>query len=173
MRATGEAVDVAVVRWPAEATARALLACEGRPRVLVVAAGAAAPALLDDLEDWLHDPVDPVELLTRTDALRRRAAARAIAPLLDDDGLLHVGGRWVSIPDAQLPIVRLLLDRFGQLVRTEDLIAVYTAAGGTDNPSSIRTAMVRLRDRVAHVGLSLRVARRRGVVLELAPVDSG
>lgn len=159
--------DVAVVRWPDEAAARTLLADAGKPRVLVVSADAPAPAGLDELEDWLREPVDPVELVARTDALRRRLAARALVPMLDDDGLLHVGHRWVSIPDTQLPLVRLLLARMGQLVRTEEVVAAYAAAGGTDNPTSIRTAITRMRARVATVGLSIRVARERGVVLEV------
>ena len=173
VRAFDATVDVTVVRWPAEATARTLLAQAGRARVLVVAADAAAPAPIDDLEDWLRDPVDPVELVARSDALRRRVTARATAPYLDADGLLHVGDRWVSISDAQLPMLRLLLERFGQLVRTEELVEVYAAAGGTDNPSSIRTAIVRVRSRLASVGLELRAARQRGVVLEVASEGGG
>lgn len=173
MRAPDISVDVAVVRWPADAAARTLLAHEGKPRVLLIAADAAAPTPLDDLEDWLHDPVDPVELLTRTDALRRRAAARAAAPRLDDDGLLHFDGRWVVIPDSQLPMVRLLVARFGQLVRTEELAAAYIEAGGTKNRSSIRTAIMRVRARAAEVGLALEAARQRGVVLEVAPGARG
>lgn len=173
MRAPDTTVDVAVIRWPADVAARTLLVNERKPRVLVVDADASAPAPLDDLEDWLHDPVDPVELLARTDALRRRAAARAAAPRLDDDGLLHFDGRWVVIPDAQLPMVRLLVSRFGQLVRTDELEAAYTEAGGTNNRSSIRTAIMRVRSRVAEVGLALEAARRRGVVLEVAPPAGG
>ena len=169
VRAFASTVDVAVVRWPAEAIARTLLAQAGRPRVLVVATDATAPPPIDDLEDWLRDPVDPVELVARSDALRRRVEVRATVPHLDDDGLLHVGDRWVSISDAQLSLLRILLERFGQLVRTEELVEAYTAAGGTDNPSSIRTAIVRLRSRLASVGLTLRAARQRGVVLEAAP----
>jgi hypothetical protein len=173
VRAFDAPADVTVIRWPAEATARTLLVKEGRPRVLVVAPEATAPPPIDDLEDWLRDPVDPVELVARTEALRRHVTARAVVPWLDDDGLLHVGDRWVSISDAQLPMIRLLLDRFGQLVRTEELVAAYTAAGGTDNPTSIRTAIVRARARVASVGLDLRGARQRGVVLELASNEEG
>jgi DNA-binding response OmpR family regulator len=168
---TNDATEVAVVRWRAEAVARTLLAREGKPRVLVVSSGAAAPAPVADLEDWLRDPVDPVELLARSEALRRRVAARVVAPWLDDDGLLHHEDRWVSIPDSQLPMVELLVARFGQLVRTDELAAAYTAAGGSENRSSIRTAIVRVRSRVSAVGLSLRAARQRGVVLEANASD--
>jgi hypothetical protein len=160
-------VEIAIVRWPVDAAARTLLAGEGRPRLLVVAADAPAPAPLDDLEDWVRDPIDPAELLARSDVLRRRVESREVTPWLDDDGLLHHGDRWVAIPDAQVPMVRLLVERFGQLVRTEELAAVYIAAGGTENRSSIRTAIMRVRLRVTDVGLALERARRRGVVLQV------
>jgi hypothetical protein len=162
------AVEVAVLRWPDDAAVRTLLADAGRPRVLVVAVGTMAPVPADDLEDWLRDPVDQVELLTRTAALRRRALARerARAPWLDGDGLLHHGERWVAVPDAQLPIVALLVASFEQLVRTDDLARAYVQAGGTGNRSSIRTAIMRVRARVAEVGLTLQVAHRRGFVLQ-------
>jgi hypothetical protein len=168
VRVSEHSVEVTVVRWPAEAATRTLLARDGRPRVLLVAGDAAAPPALDDLEDWLREPVDPVELLARTDALRRRAAAQKTAPRLDDDGLLRFDGRWVVIPDAQLPLVRLLVERFGQLVRNDELAEAYIAAGGTGNRSSIRTAITRIRVRVADVGLALESARHRGVVLDVA-----
>jgi hypothetical protein len=165
--------DVVVVRWPAEATTRTLLAREGRARVLLVAAECPAPHPIDDLEDWLRDPADPVELVARTDALRRRAATRESVPVIDEHGLLHFDDRWVAVSDAQLPIIRLLVERFGQLVRHEELFAAYIAAGGTENTSSIRTALTRVRYRVAQVGLSLESARQRGVVLDVARRNGG
>lgn len=156
------------MRWPADAFTRTQLARDGRPRVLVVAPDAAAPAPMGDLEDWLREPVDPVELLTRTDALRRRVATRDLLPVLDQDGLLHFAGRWVAISDAQLPIVRLLVTRFGQLVLHDELFAAYIAAGGSQNTSSIRTALTRVRNRVTDVGLTLHSARQKGVILDVA-----
>lgn len=167
-----DATEVAVVRWPDEAAARTLLAEAGRPRLLLVAAGTEAPALLDELEDWLRDPVDPAELVARSAALHERAVAQHLLPRLDDDGLLHHRGRWVAIPTAQLPMVRLLVERFGRLVRTDELVDAYVAAGGTGNRSSLRTAIMRVRGRVAEVGLMVEVARQRGVVLDVAPPDS-
>jgi hypothetical protein len=161
-------VDIAVVRWPADAAARTQLAAERTPRVLLVAPGMGVPPPVDDLEDWLREPFEPAELLARTDALRRRVSAHRHLPHLDDDGLLHFRGRWVAISDSQVPMVRLLVARFGQLVRTDELTDAYAAAGGTKNISSVRTAITRVRNRVAEVGLALEVARHRGVVLQAA-----
>lgn len=161
-------IDIAVVRWPDDDAVRTLLIAEGRPRVLVLAGDVDAPPPLDDLEDWLREPVDPVELLARSDAVRRRAADRLQVPYLDEDGLLHFADRWVAIPDSQLPMMRLLVERFGRLVRSEELAAAYAEAGGTGNGSSARTAIARMRGRVTSIGLTIEAARRRGFVLHSA-----
>jgi hypothetical protein len=173
VRVSERNVDVAVLRWPAEADARTLLAREGRPRLLLVAADCLPPPQMDDLEDWLRDPIDPVDLMTRTDALRRRVTTRDRMPVLDQHGLLHFDGRWVAISDAQLPIVQLLVDRIGELVPHDELFAAYSAAGFSTNTSSIRTALTRIRHRVATVGLCLRSARQKGVVLDIASRNDG
>lgn len=165
MRANG---DVAVVRWPDDAATRTLLAADRVPRLLLVAEDADPPSSLDDLEDWLREPVEPSDLVRRSEQLRQRATSAAARPHVDQDGLLRFDGRWVVVSDAQLPLVQLLVERFGELVRNDELLAAYVAAGGTDNRSSIRTAMMRVRRRAAEVGLQLSAVRRRGFVLEEA-----
>jgi hypothetical protein len=71
----GVEVDVAVVaevvRWPAEAGRRAELAAQGRPRVLLVEAGAVPPPLAPE-EDWLRLPAPPADLRARRTRLARR-----------------------------------------------------------------------------------------------------
>jgi DNA-binding response OmpR family regulator len=169
VRVEDDSVEVALVRWPDDAVTRTLLAEARRPRLLVVSADATAPPAVDDLEDWVRDPVDPAELLARSDALRRRVAARAAVPRLDDHGLLHHDGRWVAVSDAQLPLMRLLVARFGSLVRADELVSTYVDAGFTHNPSSIRTAIMRIRARVRPLGLVVRSVRERGVILDRGP----
>ena len=86
-------------------------------------------------------------------------------PLLDEDGLLHVGDRWVAIPDAQLAVIELLVDRYGRLVRKEALTAAYVGAGNSGREESIRSLMNRISRRVSQLGLQLHTVRGRGVVL--------
>jgi DNA-binding winged helix-turn-helix (wHTH) protein len=86
-------------------------------------------------------------------------------PLLDEDGLLRVGDRWVAIPDAQLPVVALLVDRYGRLVRRETLTAAYVEGGNSGGDSSIRSLLARVGRRVARLGLELHTVRGRGVLL--------
>lgn len=90
-----------------------------------------------------------------------------VRPTLDDDGLLRFGGRWVSIPDTQLAVAALLVRNTGRLVRTADVRRAYEGAGGSGSETSVRSAVHRLRRRMAEVGLHLRVVRDRGLVLDV------
>ena len=157
-----------MLRWPAEAGERRRLHAAGVPRLLLVADGEDPPADLDELEDWLRGPFAPTDLSARTERLRRRAREAPVRPMLDHDGLLRHRGHWVAIPDSQLVVVQLLLDRLGSLVRTDELAAAYAAGGGNPNRRAVSMLVVRLRSRLAELGLQLHVVRRRGVVLEAA-----
>ena len=88
-----------------------------------------------------------------------------LLPRLDEDGLLRVGDQWVAIPDAQLPVVALLVDRYGRLVRTEAIAAAYVEAGNSGHDASIRSVVARVAHRVARLGLKLHTVRGRGVML--------
>ena len=167
---TADPADVPIVRWPDQEPVRRRLADLRLPRLLLVPLHAEPPDVIDQLEDWLREPADPVDLVARARTLRRRAARHSEAPaVLDDDGLLRLGDRWVAIPDAQLPLVRLLLARFDTLVRTEELTEAYVATGGSGHASSIKTVVARLASRFADVGLALTTVRGRGVVLSHRP----
>lgn len=91
----------------------------------------------------------------------------AAVPYVDDGGLLRLGGSWVAIPDAQLPVLELLLERYDRVVRTEELAERYAEAGGSGSPGAVATMLRRLGDRVARLGLQLVTIRDRGQVLTL------
>lgn len=103
----------------------------------------------------MHDPV----------------AAPGDAAFLDESGLLRVAGRWVAIPDTQLPVVDLLLRRLGSVVRTEELLEAHRDGGGSGTAASMRPLVHRLRRRFDAVGLTLHVVRGRGVMVEPTRVE--
>jgi hypothetical protein len=158
--------DVEVLRWPTDRARRDELAAAGVPRLLVVAADVAPPDALDLTEDWIREPIDLDELLTRHAALLQRVGCADHAPVLDGDGLLWWGDQWVAVPDAQIPVVRLLVARVRQLVRREELLAAYEAEGGSANPVALKAMLGRLVKRFATVGLDLRAIRGRGYLLD-------
>ena len=156
---------VTLVRWPAEAAVRSGLAALGQPRLLLLDVGVAPPAPLDDLEDWVHWPPAPEELAARAANLRGRMTREAEPPILDGDGLLRRGDRWVAISDVQIPMIQHLLDHLGRVVRYSTIVEAYVAGGGTNRAASVRTVLSRLDGRVRPVGLEIVTIRRRGVML--------
>lgn len=165
---------VAVLRWPADAAERWRLANLRHPRLLVLDPDVAAPPAVDDLEDVIASPIDAVEMAARLDGLRLRVEGRAV-PTLDDDGLLRHQERWVSVTDAQIPVLRELIASFGALVRWEVIYDAYRTGGGASGSSAaLQSLLGRLKSKIAPLGLSLATVRGRGLVLDVAPsVDGG
>lgn len=162
-------VDVALVRWPTERAIRDALAALDRPRLLLVDVGEAPPDALDPAEDWLRWPADHDEVLLRAHHLSQRVPRAQRPPLvLDDEGMLRRGERWVSISDAQLPVVELLVTSLGRVVRFEAIVEAYSSVGGSAHPPSVRTVLSRIDARLRPLGLELSSVRRRGVVLREA-----
>ena len=161
--------EVRLLRWPAEERERQRLAALGSPRLLVLDRGQPPPEVVDDLEDWAREPVDTVELLSRRLTLRQRALIRRERPILDDDGLLRHAGRWVAVPDGQLPALRHLLENLGRVVRFESLALVCANAGVSSTNASIKSLVFRLGRRCDDVGLRLETVRGRGIILRVAP----
>lgn len=162
--------EVSLLEWPEEDELRRQLAWFGLPRVLLVAPDERPPEPLDEREDWMRTPADPIDLRARADAVRRRARpVEILVPILDEDGLLRVGTSWVALTPSQAPVVHILLENLGKVVRFDDVVAACEAAGASGHPSSVRTLVNRLSARLRAVGLDLVSVRRRGLVLTIGP----
>jgi hypothetical protein len=170
-RATSAALTsvdgVRLLPWPDEDHARDELAASGVPRILLLAADAAPPENWDELEDWVRLPLDPDELHHRARTLGRRARATD-RPWFDDDGLLRVGDRWVDLPAGPRAVVELLVARFGEVVYGDELADTYLDAGGSARESARKTMIVRVRHRLADLGLDLHNVRDSGYLLDWA-----
>jgi hypothetical protein len=170
-RATSAALTsvdgVRLLPWPGEDHARDELAAAGVPRILLLAADAAPPENWDELEDWVRLPLDPDELHHRARTLGRRARATD-RPWFDDDGLLRVGDRWVDLPAGPRAVVELLVARFREVVYGDELADTYLDAGGSARESARKTMIVRVRHRLADLGLDLHNVRDSGYLLDWA-----
>jgi two-component system OmpR family response regulator len=163
-------VEVALVHWPAEEDRREELRRAGQPRLLLVERGA-PPIPSDELEDWIRLPAEDIDLRVRVEALRRRTdAAGDAVPQLDDDGVLRVGDRWVSLPPVEARLTAALLDRFGAVVSRESL-ARSGWPGGSPGRNALDVHVLRLRRRLSPLRLAIRTVRSRGYLLER--VDGG
>ncbi|HVX19029.1 MAG TPA: winged helix-turn-helix domain-containing protein [Acidimicrobiales bacterium] len=159
-------MDVELVRFPAESERLAGLRASAVPRLLLVEGDVDPPALADDAEDWIRVPADPRDLQARLSGLAQRtAAAQAGEPVLDGDGVLRNAGRWVSLPPVEARLARALLDRYGAVVSRTTLVA----RGWPDDApgrNALDVHVLRLRRRLATVGLAIRTVRSRGYLME-------
>jgi hypothetical protein len=158
--------EVAVVRWPAERDRRDELVHLGRARLIVVAAGELPPLAPDGLEDWVRADVDPVEVYVRTERLRRRQAARAPA-VLDADGLLHRGRRWVALSRREIDVAEVMLPRPGKLVPRPEMLAAVCPEVERDDRRILDTLVRRLHRRIVPLGLAIHTVRASGFLLEM------
>jgi hypothetical protein len=173
--ARGVALDRAVpgvvtIAWPAPPDVRDAVAAAGRACLLVVPAGQPPPGHVLPLEDWIREPIDPTELELRTNELARRRRVRTQDLHVDDDGLLHLGDRWVALSPVQRSLMAPLITHVGRPVPLDEVRRSYVAAGGPDDGRPLRRALARLRDRLAEIGVELHVLSGRAVLIEAPSV---
>jgi DNA-binding winged helix-turn-helix (wHTH) protein len=165
-------VDVALLRWPAEADRRDDLSVRRVPRLLLVDADVDPPAPLDCLEDWARAGTPERDVRTRVDALGLRAAVHADhAPHLDGDGVLRYNENWVALPPVEARLASLLVQRFGAVVSRDAL----SRAGWPSTPTgrnALDVHILRLRRRLVPTELVIRTVRSRGYLLERAGMEA-
>ena len=153
------------MRWPQDAARLAALRAGASPRLLVVAAGAAPPEPnADCLEDWVRLPASDADLQIRLQALAARSHHHGRRPSLDLDGVLHYQGHSVPLPPVEHAIVSVLLERHPAVVSRDAL----TRRAWDRRPlrrNTLDVHMVRLRRRLAPLGLEIRTVRARGYLL--------
>lgn len=163
-------MDVAVLRWPSEGARREELRDARVPRVLLVE-GDAAPPDPECFEDWVRLPADEAELAARVRAVEARARAHLDrVPRIDDDGLLWFEGGWVALTPLEVRLVTVLVERFGTVVGQRAMVAAGWP-GGEARRNLLDVHMLKLRRRLAPVGLTIRTVRSRGYLLEAAGSD--
>lgn len=163
------AVDVVLLRWPVEKDRREALAAQGRPRVLLVEPDEPAPVVLDCIEDWVRMPSSEADIDARCRSVAERADSHApVRPDLDLDGVLRAGPDWVSLPPVEARLMAALLDRFGAVV-SRDQLARAGWPKGAPGRNALDVHMLRVRRRIAPLGLVIKTVRSRGYLLEFEP----
>ena len=166
-------VDVVLVRWPEEERRLCRLRTDGTPRLLLVGPQEPPPKGADCLEDWIRLPADDCDVRARVESLASRAAQERTAPALDEDGLLRYRGEWVSLSPVERALARAMVERFGAVVGRETLARrAWPASAPTGTPAGAPTRnaldvhVLRLRRRIAPLGLEVRTVRSRGYLLQ-------
>jgi hypothetical protein len=160
-----------LVRWPLEAEERRRCSSERLPRLLLVDDGVPPPESTDCLEDWIRVPASEADVRARVRALlaRGRAHLRTV-PEIDAHGVLRFGAGWVSLPPVEARLANALVLRFEAVVGRDALRrAVWPGASPGRNVLDVH--VLRLRRRLAPLGLAIRTVRSRGYMLEAAASD--
>ncbi|WP_271222856.1 helix-turn-helix domain-containing protein [Streptosporangium carneum] len=139
------------------------------PRILVVEAGVEAPVCDDIYEDWVRAPIASKDLQSRIDALVRRYHKSRL-PFLDEGGVLRFSSRSVTLSPRQAELLDLLISRFGEVVPREALwFRLCQESGGLKTRNALDLHMMRIRQRVTPLGLTVRTVWGRGYVLDTEP----
>jgi hypothetical protein len=156
---------VVMLRWPEEEARRDALRAAGAARLLLVGSEESPPLTVDPLEDWVRLPAGEADVQARLATLAKRAAGASTMPEVDDDGLLHYYGRWVALSPVEQALGRAMTERFGAVVG-RDLLARRAWPGGAPTRNALDVHILRLRRRIAPLGLEVRTVRSRGYLLQ-------
>lgn len=161
--------EVVFIRWPAQLDLRNRCRMEGTPRLLVVEGGVEPPLSNDPLEDWVRPPVRQDDLHARIKALQNRFNSHRL-PILDDaSGTLSFGPHSITISSTQMDLMRLLIDRFGEVVYRKELMHCFATRMPGVTRNSLDLHIMRLRRRILPVELSIRTVWGRGYILDRDP----
>jgi hypothetical protein len=159
-------VDVPLVRR-SDARERERHALALDPCLLVVGATERAPARWSELEDWVRETAPVNEFVARAVTVARRADLLG-RPTLDHVRVLHHRGRGVVVPESQVGLVGLLVDRFRETVSDAEVEALCDAGGVSTHREALKTTLRRLKDSMVPLGLRLARVRAAGYLLDRA-----
>jgi len=160
---------VVLVRWPEQAERLGPLRQALTPHLLLVAPDVLAPAPVDPLEDWVRLPAADGDVRARLATLEARAAAASPLPTIDDDGILRFRDGWVPLSPVERGLAQALVERYGAVVGRE-VLSRRAWPCGAPTRNALDVHILRLRRRIATVGLEVRTVRSRGYLLQVATV---
>jgi DNA-binding response OmpR family regulator len=159
---------VALLEWPDDEARRVALRQAQEPCLLIVRDGSAPPTDIGVLEDWARHSANASEVLARLTALADRAARTGRgSPTVDADGILHWGGQSVVLSPINACLARVLCERFESLVGRDALWAAGWSNGTVGR--ALELQLLRLRRRLAPLGLAIDNVRGQGYLLKVAP----
>jgi hypothetical protein len=162
-----------LVRWPSEAEQRSRLAERHIPRLLLLDDGIPPPECVDCLEDWIRLPAPDADVRARVQSLLARGHVHLRpVPEIDSHGVLRFGSSWVSLPPVEARLADALVVRFGAVVG-RDTLRRSVWPGSAPGRNVLDVHVLRLRRRLAPLGLAIRTVRSRGYMLEQADLPDG
>ncbi|HEY4402712.1 MAG TPA: winged helix-turn-helix domain-containing protein [Acidimicrobiia bacterium] len=157
-------MEVVLVRWPEEGERLGQLRVTGAPRLLLLNGECELPQSVDCLEDWIRLPAEAQDMRARIARLASLSETEELPPQVDGDGLLRYRGRWVALPPVEGVLVAALVDRFGAVVGRATLSRRTWPDG--EPTRALDVSMLRLRRRIAPLGLEVRTVHSRGFLMQ-------
>ena len=161
-------VDVPLVRWPEQAGARSEFARRGVPCLLVIGPSDPPPPQWGELEDWIREPLLDRELAVRAVTVARRADIHS-RPVMDRHGRVTFRDRTVVLPFSQRAIVARLVERFGEVEGDDEISTLFGQGLASTHAEAVKTALRRIKDGLAPLGLRLTRVRSAGYLLDRSP----
>jgi DNA-binding response OmpR family regulator len=158
---------IQIIRWPCESAVADRARRAGAFCLFVVEGQVDAPVLTHAREDWIRAPAPREDFAARVAALQALAGAEA-QPILDVDGVLHFRGRSALVSPSETDLLRPLTERFGSIVPREELVARFGGQRTLVSRNALDLRVMRIRRRVASLGLAVRTAWGRGYLMEVA-----
>lgn len=156
--------EVKLIRWPAEHDKRERFRKLGVLRLLVVEGGADAPICADLREDWIRAPITHSDLMARMAMLRARTLEHCF-PWVDRGGIIRCGPRSIAVSPTEAELLELLTVNFGTVVPRESLQDQLSIEAGAASRNALDLHIMRIRRRIAAMGLVIETAWGRGYVL--------
>ena len=144
------------------------MAQRGAPCLLVVAALEPPPPQWSEFEDWVREPLQQAEVLVRATTVARRADVLRV-PRLDPLGRLSFRGRTVVLSDSQALVVARLLECPGEVVADDEMIELFAIGGASTHAEALKTALRRIKDALAPLGLRVSRVRSAGYLVDRSP----
>jgi DNA-binding response OmpR family regulator len=118
-------------------------------------------------------PAPDADVRARVDALRLRAAGQgATETEVDPQGVVRVGDRSVVLPPVEAALAVALAERMGAVVGRGRLLEAAWPDGEPDR-NLLDVRILRLRRRLAPLGLVIRTVRSRGYLMERDTAEPG
>jgi Transcriptional regulatory protein, C terminal len=161
--------DVMILHWPSQAIDAKRFTARGVACLLLVDADSDPPFELHPLADWERLPADGRDIANRLRRLKARGGPLT-RPSVDGHRRLHFGDAWVALSPIEARIAESLVSHFDEVVPDAALVVAGGEATphGRISPAALRVHLTRLRQRVAVLGLTIRVVRGQGHVLTAA-----
>jgi two-component system OmpR family response regulator len=155
------------LRWPHEEPRRSELLKDRMPILWVVESTYAPPQSLDPIEDWVRLPMPKPDIETRVACLIQRARDEAV-PTIGPDNVLRTRAGRLALADSEAAILAPLAENFQCVVPRKELVERGWGTSSDEYRNALDLRILRLRRRIASLGLEIKTVWGRGYMLELA-----